>query len=87
MAQRHNRNANPPVIKPIRVLVIHPSVFAFLLSFSPGILPSVDTGVQKLYSVVVNSVGGVNEGNEVFSVLSLLVGDCDDNEEDVLTGG
>lgn len=79
MAQIHSSNAKPPVIKPIRVLVNHPSSSAFLLSFSTALFSSVD-------SVVDISVWGKNAVVIMWSVVFFPVGK-DDNDEGVLIDG
>lgn len=66
IAQRHKRSAKPPVIKPILVFVIHPSLAAFLLSFCTGICSSLVIGGEMLYSVDFSSGEEIKDGSEVF---------------------
>lgn len=88
-AMRHKNSAKPPVIKPIRVFVNHPSLVAFLLPFSTGSCPSLGNRVEILYSVVSSSVAGTDDstGEEIrYSVVFNWVKGADDGE-DVLSGG
>lgn len=56
----------------MRVFVIQPSLAAFLLSLSTGRGASVDSGVEVLYSVVLNSVKGTDGGTGVEMMYSVI---------------
>ena len=81
IAQRHNRSAKPPVIKPIRVFVIHPSLAVFLLFFSTGSCPSLGNGGEMLYSVDFSSVEETDGGSAVFHTV-----EGNGDGEDVFSG-
>lgn len=65
IVMRHKRRAKPPLIKPIRVFVIHVLRASLLLCFSMGSIPLSEGSLDVKLVSVLSNLGAVVGGDTV----------------------